>query len=120
MKILALLLALSQAAFGLSYPGRLDTASTNVTTSHASGQKIDFGASYRPTSIFLHNGSATEIGVYCQASSTAPSGSIHFYVPAGFGMEVTTDWGLIRYCFFPSKGSTITSGVISGAAVTKK
>lgn len=105
------------------YTYRVDTSSTNLTTSFPTKPQIGFnikGPANAISVIQVYNGSSSEIEVNC-SSATAPSSlsTTSVYVPGTTGYQsIAPSVSQVSYpfgntCFLRAVSGTISSGVIT-------
>lgn len=117
MKLVLVFMAIACAgsAFALEKEYRLDTASSNLTTSFTSAQLSGFT---QITALMVNNMSNQELEINCNTGSTAPAATCttglctSFHIPAGGTLSTAQPISISGACWIRANSSTATTGVI--------
>lgn len=121
MRLLLLLLAfLSISAKAVQVEYRLDTGTTNLTTSFPSTAQLT--GFTQITTVQIYNNTNQEIEVNCSNGTTQPTACTtgrcvgSFHVAAGAAISSPANASISNACFFRANSSNATSGVLYALA----
>jgi hypothetical protein len=117
MRLLILALAFfALPSFALQIEYRLNTASTNITTSYPDTPQLT--GFTQMTTVQIYNSTNQELEVNCSSGSVKPSPcttgtcSGSFHVPSGASLSSPDASSISGSCFIRANSSTATSGVL--------